>query len=180
MLSKKIDLREDTEIVSNDVIEVLFATEHKDIKVPSKLNEDMGYDVYPYFNDESIFIDVGETVPVPTGLYYRLPDTHGFIAKERGSTGTIGMRVGAGILDSDYQGEIFIAINNTNKVPIAITKTVDKVVKLEHCILYPYSKAIAQLILVKVPKTKIKKISLKELKAMPSKRKDGKLGSSGK
>ena len=47
-------------------------------------------------------------------------------------------------------------------------------------IIYPYSKAIAQLIVHEVPKMNVKEISYEELKAIPSKRGTGALGSSGK
>ena len=47
-------------------------------------------------------------------------------------------------------------------------------------IIYPYEKAIAQLIIHEVPKMNVKEISFNELKKIPSKRGDGMLGSSGK
>ena len=47
-------------------------------------------------------------------------------------------------------------------------------------VVYPYSKAIAQLIVHEVPKMDIKEISYDELKKIPSKRGTGSLGSSGK
>ena len=46
--------------------------------------------------------------------------------------------------------------------------------------LYPYNKAIAQAILVPVPKVKVEEVTYNELKAIKSDRMNGQLGSSGK
>ena len=50
----------------------------------------------------------------------------------------------------------------------------------EWSIVYPYTKAIAQLVVHEVPKMNVKEISYDELKEIPSKRGSGSLGSSGK
>jgi dUTP pyrophosphatase len=47
-------------------------------------------------------------------------------------------------------------------------------------IIYPYEKALCQAIVLPVPKMNVKEISAEELKAIPSKRGEGMLGSSGK
>ena len=51
---------------------------------------------------------------------------------------------------------------------------------MNRSIIYPYTKAICQALLLPVPKVEIEEISLEELKAIPSERGEGKLGSSGK
>lgn len=134
---------------------------------------------------------------------------------ERGSTGKIGMKVGAGVVDSSYRGEIFVCLNNINDVDIIISKhsreelieyfsdntdndkdstlanyiiNDDTKVYLEQytvednktCIIYPYNKAIAQLLVHEVPDMNIYEVSFDELKNIPSNRGNGSLGSSGK
>lgn len=84
------------------------------------------------------------------------------------------------VVDSGYRGEIFIPINNTGNKTIVITKNNKQDLTFNNAIIYPYEKAIAQLILVPVPKSRVKEISYEDLKNIPSKRGAGALGSSGK
>lgn len=107
--------------------------------------------------------------------------------QERGSTGSIGMKYGAGVIDSGYRGEIFIAITNTNEVPIMIAREADKnmteidvIISETNAILYPYEKAIAQLIVHQVRTMDEQEISYEELRTIQSNRGDGRLGSSEK
>lgn len=159
---------------------IYFAKLYDDVIIPSKEDENAGYDVYAHFDEEEFTFKPHETKLVPTGLLSSCSQEYVLIGKERGSIGSIGMKCGAGIIDSGYRNEIFIAITNENSVPLIISKNVKKAIKNESFIIYPYGKAIAQLLLVPVPKTTVKEISVKELKSIPSKRGEGKLGSSGK
>lgn len=117
---------------------------------------------------------------IPTGIASSVTEDFALIAKERGSTGTKAMAVRSGVVDSGYRGEIFIVINNTGDRPVIIAKDVEKYENHSDAIVYPYTKAIAQLMLVNVPKARVKEISYDELKNIPSKRGEGKLGDSGK
>lgn len=158
---------------------ILFSKVHEDAKIPSKDEENAGYDVYACFDKEELVVNVGETVLVPTGIASSVLSDYVLVAKERGSTGTKGMRVGAGVIDSGYRGEIFIALNNTSDKKIVISKALDPVVE-ENTIVYPYEKAIAQLLLLPVPKANVKEIPYERLSLIPSRRGTGVLGSSGK
>jgi dUTP pyrophosphatase len=120
-----------------------------------------------------------ETKMIPTGIASSVTDDWALIAKERGSTGTKGMGLRAGVVDSGYRNEIFIALTNENSMPVVITKT-PELHEGKDLIVYPYTKAIAQLMLIPVPKAYVKEISYEELQAIPSKRGMGALGSSGK
>ena len=74
-------------------------------------------------------------------------------------------------------------ITNLNDKPIVITKETNEEtleVLKEDYIVYPYSKAITQAILVPVPMVQVNKISVEELQAIPSIRGTGALGSSKK
>lgn len=175
-----------TDSNEDDSVEILWACEDG-VETPHKNEEDLGYDVKAHFDTDQWVIPPHTTSLIPTGLYAAVPVRWGLIAKEKGSTGAIGMKCGAGVIDSGYRDEIFIAITNENDSFLIITKD-PEVKKVTHgsykfvecdcdAIYYPYKKGIAQLLLVPNPKSKGKKISIEELKAIPSIRGEGKLGS---
>lgn len=155
--------------------------------IPTKDKENAGYDIYPCFEDDYIIIRPHHTKLIPTGIVCAVRDCYYLQVQERGSTGSIGMKYGAGVIDSGYRGEIFIAITNTNEVPVMIAREADKkmteidaILNETNAILYPYEKAIAQLVVHRVLDMDEQEISYDELKSIPSKREGGKLGSSGK
>ena len=188
---------------------IKFAKVKENAIIPTKTNENMGYDIYACFDEDYIEIRPHETKLIPTGIASCCSDDYGFIIKERGSTGSQGIAVRCGVIDSGFRGEWFIALTNTTRQTIRITKKVDKVqqgvayddkeekyyldvnenidltqndpfVYGETLKFYPYSKAIAQAILVPVPKVKVEEVTYDELKAIKSDRMNGQLGSSGK
>ena len=169
------------------MVEIKFAKIKADngARIPSKRDEDAGYDMYACFEEDAVEILPNETKLIPTGLAACVPVGYYLQVEERGSTGSIGMKKSAGVIDSGYRNEIFIAITNCNRRPIVITKN-ENAVKTEDTkvssqpLVYPYKKAIAQLVLHEVIPSEVEEISYEELKAIPSERGLGKLGSSGK
>ena len=230
---------------------IKFAKVNKKAIIPSKNVENAGYDIYGIFednNDENRIIKPHQTKLIPTGIACALPSKYYFQVEERGSTGSKGIKKSAGVIDSGYRGEIFIAItNSTDKYLVfgdkdsyiaeakaelekwqsidennitdsdkrSLTEALIKQIgedtfnqfneetknealkelaclikhpsasaefkeNLETAMFYPDTKAIAQLILHEVPVVDTKEISYEELKAIPSERGNGKLGSSGK
>lgn len=175
--------------------EVFFARVHPDAVVPTKRDEDAGYDLYACvesqevsnWKDENeteqayvIHCPANKTTLVPTGLAFALPKTHYLNAKhERGSTGKISLSVLAGVVDSGYRGEVFIAITPLHK-DVIITSQVKETLDLDDKIYYPYSKAIAQATVDLVPNTKLTELTLEDLQKIESKRGTTKLGQSGK
>ena len=182
---------EAAEFVLNKPVEVIWACE-EGVEPPTKNEEDMGFDVKAHFEEDYMIFEPHETKLVPTGLYAAVPTLWGLLAREKGSTGAIGMKCGAGVVDSGYRGEIFIAITNENDCHLVITKDPDvkKAQRVEwvdwdnnerfEAIVYPYKKGIAQLLVKFNPKVETKVVTIDELKAMPSLRGDGKLGSTDK
>lgn len=178
---------------ANRIPTVFFAKLRSDAVIPSKRDEDAGYDIYASADPnkgqvrtvdgeviKEIFVPALTTTLVPTGIAMALPKTHYFNAKhERGSTGKISMSVLAGVVDSGYRGEVFIALTPLHK-DVLITSEVTEVEELENVILYPYSKAIAQGTIDLVPQVNIKEIPFEDLKNIKSERGDTKLGQSGK
>lgn len=232
-----------------DVIK--FAKVKENAIIPSKKLENAGYDVYGVFegnNDENRIVKPHQTKLIPTGIACALPSKYYFQVEERGSTGSKGIKKSAGVVDSGYRGEIFIAITNstdnylvfgdketyiqdaiaelekwksidennmteedivslTNALikqlgedtfnrfneeeKMGLMKDLAQLIKDEKSIqgfefnlynatFYPDTKAIAQLVLHEVPVVEVEEISYEELKAIPSERGDGALGSSGK
>ena len=174
--------REENGLMTNDLV---FAKVKSNAIIPSKKDENAGYDIYACFDEDYIIIPSHTTKLISTGIASAMTNKYYLNVAERGSTGSKGIKYSAGIIDSSYRGEIFITLTNSNNVPVVISKLneEDKRVTLMNdlgCIIHPYSKAIAQLIVHEVPKMNVKEITYKELKMIPSERGTGALGSSGK
>lgn len=163
--------------------EIKFARMADDVILPSKREEDAGYDIYPHFNTDMMYFAPHETRMVPTGLISAFSSNYVVILKERGSTGTKGIGQRAGIIDSGFRREWFVPLTNHNDCPMIIIKATNKreMAELqENNILYPYEKAICQALVVRVPKMAVSEVSVEEIKSIGSERGDGMLGSSGK
>lgn len=100
---------------------LFFAKVKPNAIIPSKRNEDAGYDIYPCFDEKFIIILPHETKLIPTGIASAFSDDYYIQIQERGSTGAKGIKYGAGVIDSGYRGEWFIPITNSNDVPIVIS-----------------------------------------------------------
>lgn len=167
---------------------IYFAKVKPQAKIPDRQLWNAGMDIYPCFDEDYLIIPPHETVLVPTGIASAIPMDYYIQIYERGSTGSKGIKYGAGVIDSSYRGEWFLATTNTNNKPVLILKgdldSMDKTARelIEGAyIVYPYSKALFQGVVHNVHNELDKKeISYDELKAIPSERGDGKLGSSGK
>lgn len=170
--------------------EVFFAKFTNNAIIPSKRKEDAGYDFYADLTslarvtDEGVVMEIEcpvfATTLVPTGLAVALPDTHYLNLKhERGSTGVKSMAVLAGVIDSGFRNEMFVAITPLHK-SVIITNQVHKVEENDTHIFYPLSKAFVQGTIDLVPDAKITEVTLAELQAIPSQRGMTMLGQSGK
>lgn len=157
--------------------DLAFAKVKPNAIIPTKDDENAGYDIYACFDEDYMIIPPHCTKLIPTGIASAMTEKYYLNVAERGSTGSKGIKYSAGIIDSSYRGEIFIALSNVNDMPVIISKSN---VLQDGTIIYPYSKAIAQLIVHEVPKMNVKEITYEELKEIPSKRGVGKLGSSNK
>ena len=189
---------------------ILFAKVKPNAIIPTKRDEDMGFDIYACFDEDYMVIKPHETKLIPTGIASACDPKYGFLLRERGSTGSKGIALRAGVIDSGYRNEWFVGLTNTTDKTLYISKiskkeiidmeykadlvaqTVDALFgdenscstikdKLEAAALvYPYSKAIAQALIVEVPKMKVEEISYDDLKMIESERGMTKLGASGK
>ena len=166
---------------------VKFAKVHQNAIIPTKRDEDMGFDIYACFDEDYMVINPHETKLIPTGIASVCNLKYGFLLRERGSTGSKGIALRAGVIDSGYRNEWFVGLTNTTNKVLFISKldekeTYDKYYGdiMPESFVYPYSKAIAQALVVEVPKVKVKEISYDELKEIKSERGMGALGSSKK
>lgn len=161
---------------------VKFAKIREDAIIPSKRPEDAGFDLYANFAEPFMVIYPHETKIIPTGIACVCDSDYWFCIKERSSTGTKGIGQRCGVIDSGYRGEIGVPITNHTNHRIFISKNnCDLNCELgEDDVVYPYGKAIAQLILVPLPKIHVQEIPYEELKTIPSARGTGGYGSSGK
>ena len=160
---------------------IKFAKVHPNAVIPSKRLEDGAFDIYACFEEEHIVIKPHETKMIPTGIASVFSSDYVAMLKERGSTGTKGIGQRCGVIDSGYRGQWFCPITNHNDVPLIITKS-EQVCDIvsDLAIVYPYTKAIAQCMMVVVPKLAIEEITYEELLTYESERGIGCLGSSKK
>ena len=201
------------------ITNVKFAKVHPNAIIPSKRDEDMGFDIYACFDEDYIVINPHETKLIPTGIASACNPEYGFLLRERGSTGSKGIALRAGVIDSGYRNEWFVGLTNTTDRLLIISKVdvqdivdsekhkldynynirkkyidenisheyleyIDKKTSMNwiisNALIYPYSKAIAQALVVPVPKVEIEEISYDKLKEIKSERGMGALGSSNK
>lgn len=160
---------------------IKFAKVHPNAVIPSKRLEDGAFDIYACFEEEHIVIKPHETKMIPTGIASVFSSDYVAMLKERGSTGTKGIGQRCGVIDSGYRGQWFCPITNHNDVPLIITKS-EQVCDIvsDLAIVYPYTKAIAQCMMMVVPKLAIEEITYEELLTYESERGIGCLGSSKK
>lgn len=171
----------------NETVEIKFAKVHPNAIIPSKRDEDMGFDIYACFDEDYIVINPHETKLIPTGIASACDAGYGFLVFERGSTGSKGIARRCGVIDSGYRNEWFIGLTNTTNKVMFISKLPEQETYKSYyngimpkSFVYPYSKAIAQAIISIAPRTNVEEISYDELKAIKSERGLGKLGSSNK
>lgn len=81
-----------------------------------------GADLYACI-DDSLTINPGETILVPTGLAVALPEGYaGLIYARSGLASKKGLAPAnkVGVIDSDYRGEVMVALHNHSNVPATI------------------------------------------------------------
>lgn len=165
---------------------LLFAGATDEVKIPTKADENAGYDIYPNFEEDFLVIQPHATRMIPTGLRSAFSSDYVAILKERGSTGTKGIAQRCGVIDSGFRGEWFIPITNTDSIILVIAKEHISLSEIKDTLctsmfkVYPYEKAICQAIMVPVPKMEVQKVSVEEILNIKSERGEGQLGSSGK
>jgi dUTP pyrophosphatase len=142
--------------MNNVVIDVVKM--YPDVEIPKyQTSGSAGCDVKAYlpkdkYPDGKLTVEPGETVLIPTGLKFSIPDGYEMQIRPRsGMSLKTKFRVAnsPGTLDSDYRGELMIILENTDHTPNLNTLIVQKELNLgEHCI--THGDRIAQLIIAPV------------------------------
>ena len=165
---------------------VYFAKMKEKAIIPSKEEENAGYDIYACFDEDYILVEPHKTCLIPTGIAWACSPSFYLQIEERSSTGSKGIKKSAGVIDSGYRGEIKIAITNSNDRTLVFSNLTEEELKekysgkLENALIYNTMKAIAQGIIHRVEKMNIKEIGIDELLKISSKRGDGGFGSTNK
>ena len=98
-----------------------------------------GMDMYSI---ETVTIDPGQTVMVHTGICMEIPDGYfGALYPRSGLATKRGLRLAncVGVIDSDYRGEVVVALHNDSTVP-QVVQDGDRVAQL---IISPYARPLA-------------------------------------
>ncbi len=161
---------------------IFFSKLREDAIIPTKIDENAGYDIYACFDEDYMVIKPLETVLIPTGIATAFDNKFYAQIQERGSTGSKGIKYSAGVIDSGYRGEWFIAITNCNDIDVIIGKKgcCDRFPEHYRYIHYPYEKGIAQFVMLPVPEFETEEIEYEKLLEFKSERGVGKIGSSNK
>ena len=78
--------------------ELKFAKIRETAKLPSKREEDAGFDLYADFEEDFFVIDAFETRPVPTGIAIAFSSKWYAQIEERGSMAKLGIKNRVGFL----------------------------------------------------------------------------------
>jgi dUTP pyrophosphatase len=161
---------------------IYFSKLNKKAKLPNKLDENAGYDIFACFGENFIKIEPNETKLIPTGIAWACDKSFYMQIEERSSTGVKGIKRSAGVIDSGYRGEIKIAIYNGNNYPIYISNiSEENLLKAEKIkgdyLFYSTNKAIAQGIIHRVEKMQVEEIAYEDLLKISSQRKEKGFGS---
>ncbi len=134
-------------------------------KLPTRNNKtDAGMDLY---SNETIFIPIGSTKIIKTGVSILVPNEYVGKIEDRSSIASKGLRTGGGVVDSGYAGEICIIVHNITNVDFFADGSRGYLIKK--------GQKIAQLLLYKVETPDI--VEIKEI--WNSQRGQNGFGSSG-
>lgn len=166
---------------------IYFAKIKPNAIIPSKREEDAGYDFYACFEEDYILLEPSEIKLIPTGIAWATSKEYYLQIEERSSTGKFGMKKNGGVFDSGYRGDITIELFNARKENLIISKLSEEelsqkypqLVK-ESYFFFPASKAIAQGVIHRIPTLITEEISYEDLLKITSERGDSRLGSTNK
>ncbi len=167
--------------------EIYFAKVRDKAIIPSKKDEDAGYDIYACFEEEYIVIPPLALKLLPTGIAWACSQNFYMQIEERSSTGSKGIKTNAGVIDSGYRGEIKVSIFNATGNNLVFSNLDEKELfekhpelKLAPTIVHSTKKAIAQGVIHRIENFQTKEISYDELCRFNSDRADKGFGSSDK
>lgn len=109
---------------------------HLNVHPPSRANpSDAGLDIhFSPPDNEPITIEPGDRAILPTGLRFGIP--HGYMLEVKNRSGMAakrGLLVGACVIDSGYDGEVFINLHNVGTEP----QTIESHSKIAQVVMVP-------------------------------------------
>ncbi|HCL4455113.1 TPA: deoxyuridine 5'-triphosphate nucleotidohydrolase [Clostridium botulinum] len=125
LMSKKIKTVE--------VNELYFAKTKPNAIIPTKRDEDAGYDIYTC-ETETIVIEPNSTRLIDTGIAIACNKAYFPKFFDKGGMGSKGIIVGAGVGDSGFRDGYFVPLINTNKdkTLVITTQTKDEIEKCNY------------------------------------------------
>jgi len=132
---------------------------NQNAKMPKyALDGDAGMDI---FSTESKTLAVGEKHIFGTGIAIKVPDGHVGLVWDKGGVGQkFGVKTLGGVLDSNYTGEMFVALVNLGSEPFVVDR----------------GQKIAQMLFQHVEKAEVEEVEI-----MPETvRREGRHGSTGR
>lgn len=165
---------------------VYFSKMKENSIIPSKKEEDAGYDFYACFDEDYILFKPFETKLIPTGIAWACDKKHYLQIEERSSTGMRGLKKSAGVIDSGYRGEIKIVLYNANDKNLVLSNLSEEALKekynmdINKIVFISAKKAICQGIIHKIQNLNVEELSYQDLLKISSDRGVGGFGSSKK
>jgi dUTP pyrophosphatase len=93
---------------------------NKEARIPFYAYESAaGFDIYSI---EQVIIPAGGIIAVSTGLAFEIPQGYCLQFRDRSGLGVKGIHHFAGLIDSDYRGEIKVVLYNSTSKPYTIEK----------------------------------------------------------
>ena len=165
---------------------VYFSKMKENAIIPSKKEEDAGYDFYACFDEDYILFKPFETKIIPTGIAWACDKKYYLQIEERSSIGMRGLKKSAGVVDSGYRGEIKVVLYNANDKNLVLSNLSEEALKEKYkidtnkIVFISAKKAICQGIIHKINNFTVKEISYQKLLEINSDRGVGGFGSSKK
>lgn len=120
-------------------MEVKIKKVYEDVFVPTRGSEQAaGYDLYAHLGRfEECEIKPGTTMKIGTGIAAEIPEGYfGAVFARSGLAAKKGLRPAncVGVIDSDYRGEIIVALHNDSKEP----QTIQAYERIAQLVILPY------------------------------------------
>lgn len=172
---------------------VFFGKLREDVISPVKNSKNESYDVYTNFEEDYMLIEKGETVLVPTGLISAFSEDYLAVLGGTGLISTEHNVIFSGFIRSCDRNEWFVSVTNRTEKTIILAKTsiidektitiadtrhgkpvsspfiyvTDKVLGDPYNVLvYPYEKAICQVLFLPSPKLELVELSSDVIKRL--------------
>lgn len=110
--------------------------------------------------EEPLEVPPGSCRSIPTGLALAIPPGYVGLIRDRSSVATAGLQTVAGVIDSDYRGEVLVALHNAGRDP--------RIVR--------HGERVAQMLVLPCPRVEVVESS----DLPPTERGEGGFGSTGR